>query len=323
MSHRDGTVEPLVGTIAVTDLGWYQRLHVVGGLDEVNFWKPSATRTFRAARFSPFLFKLRAPHDGICGFGFFASYSRLPDWLAWEVFGEGNGCASLGEMRERIRSIRERIHFRGRPDAAQIGCILIVNPMFFPPELWVHSPRDWPARTQSEKRYDLARGEGERVWEECLVAAERVSQPATGLPLRLPEAESPRYGMPVSISPRLGQGTFRIAVTDAYQRACAVTGEHSLPVLDAAHIKPFADGGPHEIGNGLLLRADLHRLFDKGYLSVDPEHRLVVSARLREDYDNGRSYYPLHGSHLSLPDPLEHRPDPEYLEYHRSCVYRG
>ena len=44
------------------------------------------------------------------------------------------------------------------------------------------------------------------------------------------------YGDPVLVRPRLGQGTFRVLVTDNYRRRCAVTGEKALPVLDAAHI---------------------------------------------------------------------------------------
>jgi putative restriction endonuclease len=51
-------------------------------------------------------------------------------------------------------------------------------------------------------------------------------------------------------------GRFRLAAPDANARSCAATGEHSLPVLDAAHIQPYADGGAHEITNGLILRAD-------------------------------------------------------------------
>jgi putative restriction endonuclease len=80
--------------------------------------------------------------------------------------------------------------------------------------------------------------------------------------------ETPRYGKPLLVWPRIGQGVFRIAVTDAYGRACAVTGEHSLPALEAAHIRPYAAEGLHDVANGLLLRSDLHRLFDKGYVTV-------------------------------------------------------
>lgn len=66
---------------------------------------------------------------------------------------------------------------------------------------------------------------------------------------------------PQIVRPRLGQGAFRIVVTDTYERRCAVTGERTLPVLEAAHIKSYADGGAHDITNGLLLRSDLHTLF--------------------------------------------------------------
>jgi putative restriction endonuclease len=65
-----------------------------------------------------------------------------------------------------------------------------------------------------------------------------------------------RYGAGQLIRPRLGQAAFRRAAPDAYARSYAATGEHSLPVLDAAHIQPWADGGAHETTNGLLLRAD-------------------------------------------------------------------
>ena len=59
---------------------------------------------------------------------------------------------------------------------------------------------------------------------------------------------------------------------------------------------------------GLLLRADLHRLFDRGYLTVTPEHRLEVSGRLREDYRNGHTYYPMHGWAVRVPTVAHERP---------------
>ena len=70
------------------------------------------------------------------------------------------------------------------------------------------------------------------------------------------------HGAPTLVRPRLGQGAFRLAVTDAYERRCAVTDEKTLPILDAAHIRAFSAGGEHDVGNGLLLRTDIHRLFD-------------------------------------------------------------
>ena len=152
-------------------------------------------------------------------------------------------------------------------------------------------------------------------------AAPPAGMPAAGLPE--PQEATERYGTPRLVRPRLGQATFRIAVLDAYGRACAVTGEHSLPALEASHIRSYAQEGPHEICNGLLLRADLHRLFDTGYLTVTPELRLEVSHRLRADYQNGRSYYPLHGTHVQVPSAASERPERMFLEWHKAHVFRG
>jgi putative restriction endonuclease len=313
----------VVGTIAITDEGWYRFLAEHSELTELNFWRPSARRKFNATQFSPFLFKLRAPHNAICGFAHFAQFSTLPDWFAWECFGLGNGCSSFADMHARIASIRARIRYDESTGSEEIGCIQLVLPTFFPPDAWIPQPADWHPRTQTPVKYDLTVGEGRRVWAACLAHAASVplSRPIAGFPL---SAEpGPRYGDPRLVQPRLGQATFRIAVLDAYGRACAVTGEHSLPALEAVHIRSYAEEGPHEIRNGLLLRADLHRLFDTGYVTVTPALRLEVSGRLRDDYQNGRTYYPLHGKELQVPLAAEHRPEPQFLQWHNERVFRG
>ncbi len=314
------TEPSLLGTIAVTDYGWYLALLNQPVLEEVNFWKPSATRPTRAPEFSPFIFKLRAPYNAICGFGYFARYSRLPDWLAWDTFGIANGCSSLAEMQSRITGIRDRIRFRGG-NVAEIGCVLIVQPTLFPMDRWVLPPRDWSPRTQVDKRYDLTAGEGARVWLECLAAASVL--PRKDLASRASVDQSPRYGTPQLVAPRLGQGIFRVAVMDAYSRACAVTAEHSLPALEAAHFRPFAHEGPHEVRNGILLRADLHRLLDRGYVTISRDWRFQVSNRLKQDFDNGRSYYPFHGQSVEPPTQPDDRPATTYIEWHNEHVYLG
>ena len=99
-----------------------------------------------------------------------------------------------------------------------------------------------------------------------------------------------RFGEPVLVKPRLGQGAFRIAVTDAYRRTCAVSGGKVLPALDAAHIKPYALGGQHELSNGILLRRDIHSVFDAGYVTIDEQYRFVVSERVKTEFNNGEEY---------------------------------
>jgi len=135
-----------------------------------------------------------------------------------------------------------------------------------------------------------------------------------------PEA---RYGDPVLILPRLGQGSFRVIVTDAYERRCAITEEKTLPTLEAVHIKPFGESGPHRVENGILLRSDIHKLFDTGYVTVTTDHHFEVSRRIREEFDNGEYYQTFHGNRIHVPQNPQFRPGPEFLTYHNDKVFRG
>jgi putative restriction endonuclease len=138
------------------------------------------------------------------------------------------------------------------------------------------------------------------------------------------ELVRPRFGKELIINPRLGQGGFRVMVMDEYARRCAITGEKTLPVLEAAHIKPYAENGPHQVSNGILMRSDLHTLFDNGYMTLTKEFHVEVSKRIREEFSNGREYYALHGQKLvSLPQHMANRPDPAFLEWHQNHCYRG
>jgi putative restriction endonuclease len=114
-----------------------------------------------------------------------------------------------------------------------------------------------------------------------------------------------------------------VAVLDAYGRRCAVTEEKTLPVLEAAHIRPYADGGGHEVGNGLLLRSDFHTLFDAGYLTIDTDYRLLVSKRLKDEFSNGRHYYEHHGAQVpNLPNRTDLLPSRSAIEW-RNAQWSG
>jgi putative restriction endonuclease len=307
------------GWVAVTHSDWFDFLAQRRHREEVNFWSPSAYYAFHGAPGAPFFFKLKAPRNAIGGFGYVASFTRLPEWLAWECFGDGNGSRTFKELKARLETIRERNDLRGTGGLSQIGCIVLVQAVFFPPEQWIPQPTDWAARNLRYKRYDLTAGEGARIWREC---QERAAGLASTQHVSVVREQQERYGEPTLVRPRLGQGAFRVAVTDAYRRSCAVTQEHSLPVLEAAHIRPYSQGGEHEVNNGLLLRSDFHRLFDLGYVTVTPGLRLEVSARLRGDFENGRTYYPLHGSQLAVPRATGLRPEANLLQWHNDTVFR-
>jgi putative restriction endonuclease len=301
--------------IAVTDKDWFEQLRSAPDLDEVNFWSPSES-SFRALRPGElFLFKLHAPLNFIVGGGVFLRSMNLPCSYAWDTFGEANGTRSLVELRQRIAFYRdldpsEKSDFR-------IGCRILVQPFFLDESQWVRVPESWSPNIVRFKRYDTASPEGHALWE----MAESHLSPET-LENSIGE-ERTRFGDPVLIAPRLGQGAFRALVTDIYQRRCAVTGERTLPALEAAHIRPYAEGGLHQASNGLLLRRDIHSLFDLGYVTVTPQHVFEVSGQIKEEFENGKDYYRLHGNKMAAPSKSDEAPDPGALEWHNIHRYMG
>jgi putative restriction endonuclease len=302
--------------VAVTDRDWYEFLRHRPDLDEVNFWQPGGGRQFRAlSPGQPLLFKLHYPENAIVGGGFFAHFSLIPASLAWDAFGKKNGAPTFSEMRRRIERYR-RIAPDPREDYT-IGCIILEEPFFFDPDQWVPTPRSFAPNTVVGKTYDLGEEEGRRLWDEVVmhraVASRRVTEQVVG----------PMFGDPVLVRRRLGQGGFRILVTDTYKRHCAVTGERTLPVLQAAHIRPVTAGGLHQVENGLLLRSDIHTLFDRGYVTVTPDHHFRVSNHLRDEWHNGRVYYELDGREIKLPTERLCWPSREALEWHVDSVFLG
>lgn len=312
------------GYIANTDFDWYRYLAQKAELDEVNFWRPLGGTAFQAlSTGEPFFFKLKKAHgNAIAGFGFFVMFRPVGFLEAWESFGDRNGAPSQEVMWQRIRHYVQRNRGETPRLSHTIGCILIASPIFFPRELWVQGPSDWHQSIVAGKGYDISHGEGRRIWEECVERAHTLRLGASAeYNLSVVRDVSDRYGREQVFRPRLGQGTFRFAVEQAY-RKCAVTREHSLPALEAAHIVPYAQGGLHEVSNGLLLRADLHKLYDRGYVTVTPDYEFRVSERLRDEYHNGKVYYALEGARLVLPSDPRDWPKRENLAFHAESVYQ-
>lgn len=299
--------------VGITDRDWFDLLSSRPQLDEVNFWQPSGNRQFKALHSGElFLFKLHSPDNFIVGGGVYAHSTLLPTSLAWESFGVANGARNLTEMRARVAKYRRQSEDR-KADYT-IGCILLAQPFFLPRESWIPVPSDWKPNIVQGRRYDLTTEPGLSLWTEM-----QLKLPTSGIV----RESGPLYGSPVLTLPRLGQGSFRILVTDAYERRCALTNERTLPALDAAHIKPYSECGLHLVSNGLLLRRDLHSLFDKGYITVTPSRHVEVSRRIKEEFENGRDYYRLHGNTMRLPATPAYGPSPEFLEWHNSNIYRG
>lgn len=299
--------------IGVTDDNWFKYLKSIQP-DEVNFWQPNSGRNFRAIEQGElFLFKLHSPNNFIVGGGIFVRQAFLPVSLTWDAFGNKNGTSNKEDFVNAIYQYRKTDR-RSEPDPI-IGSLILSTPFFFEERDWIHIPNSWSPNIVQGKTYNTETLEGKQLYDAVqnrLVLNTSIFE------------EKVRYGEPQIITPRLGQGGFRVIVTEAYHRRCAITGEKTLPVLDASHIKPYSKDGPHSVSNGLLLRKDIHTLFDRGYITINENNIVEVSRRIKEDYGNGKEYYAFHGKPLiNIPDRIEEAPSKEFLMWHNENIFVG
>jgi len=304
--------------VGVTHPDWYQFLREASP-GEVNFWRPGGQNFAALTPGELFLFKLKAPYNAIAGGGFYVRYTQLPLSLAWDVFGPKNGAADYRTFRHRLIGLRSD----GSPNP-QIGCIILTSPFFFSEDEWIKVPDSFAKNIVSGKTYDTqVDADGQTLWRKIqgrLASRGALSRDASSPTIVAEELK--KYGAAYVANNRLGQSGFRAAVTDAYHRRCAFTGEKTLPALQASHIKPYAESGPHQVNNGLLLRADLHQLFDRGYITLTSNYKVVVSDRIREEFNNGKEYLALSGSSLhSIPEQNINLPSEQFVQFHNDHVY--
>jgi putative restriction endonuclease len=305
--------------VGVTDDEWYQFLAARPSMDEVNFWRPSGDRRFAVLTpGEPFFFKTHYPHNKVVGGGFFSGFVPLRVSEAWELYGQANGVADLERMRRRIGHYRKQIINPGEDPV--IGCVLVRDTRFFPADETAEAPPDFAPNIVQGKSYDLGAVNSASYFEHLLA---QLLGRSIEVDLSEPwHRTGAVYGDPRLTPQRLGQRAFQAVVLNAYDRHCAITGNKIRPVLQAAHILPLPEGGEHRLDNGLLLRSDVHTMFDKGYLGVDSKHRLMVSSRLREEFGNGEQFYSRAGQAISVPDRKIERPNREFLEWHLESVFK-
>lgn len=126
------------------------------------------------------------------------------------------------------------------------------------------------------------------------------------------------------IRQRIEQSAFRSMVLNNYECRCAVTGITVPELLVASHIIPWAEREDTRLNpeNGICLSSLYDKAFDRGLISIDNHYRIILSDRLRT-YE-GREFYGVHFGSIENQEiilPEEHKPDLQYLEWHRDCVF--
>jgi putative restriction endonuclease len=295
------------GFLAVTDPYWIDHLRSINAT-EANFWQPRPTR-IALAEWTPWIFKVRGT-SLVAGFGFFSYWTIMPLSVAWETFGPANGAISYSDMIRRVGGLR-----RERPIDDDVGCVALSDVLILDRSDWIAAPADWHPNIVRGAGYDLASGEGARIWTQLQAFA--ASQAKSTPILSVPGASALQL-----ISARRGQGAFRLMVMDAYGRRCAISGERTLPALEAAHIRPFAEHQLHEVQNGILMRSDIHKLYDRGLVTVEPDLTFRVSGSIERDYSNGKIYSELAGRTIASPDDPAMKPNSSALSWHSREVFR-
>lgn len=314
--------------VGVTDRDWAAFLTERPDLDEVNFWLPNPNTGFAALKLGePFLFKTHYPDNSLVGGGFFEGYVPLRVREAWDFFGEGNGVPDADTLLAKTGKYRRSQSPSGQTPGREldqanptIGCVMLNGVTWF---------GDWSLPGPPSFAKNIVRGKGYEAGTDSVVdlalqrlLAERTVPDVTDLE-HPAVVLGPTHGTPRLVVPRMNQGAFRAVVLDVYESRCAITGHRLRPTLQAAHIRPVSHGGEHRVDNGLLLRSDVHTLFDLGYVTVDPSYRLRVSPRLREDFGNGDDLYAREsaGARIALPRGRGNRPSREALEWHGDTTF--
>jgi hypothetical protein len=116
-----------------------------------------------------------------------------------------------------------------------------------------------------------------------------------------------------SVRQRPGQARFRRDLKLCYENRCCISGCTVTEVLEGAHIDPYQNLASDHVQNGLLMRADLHTLFDKHLIAINPDTKEVhVAKRVR----SAVGYDSWHGLPIQVPTEPTHRPDQAALRRH-------
>jgi putative restriction endonuclease len=207
--------------------------------------------------------------------------------------------------------------------AAHIGCTVLRDAVFWPERQWI--PWD-TSRNYPDTGVQRGRTERDPRSVELLldaVARDGITPPEELSPTFVPVDVDLRRSRESTSIDREGQGIFRLRLLRAYGGRCAITHEHTEPVLDAAHIQPYLGPISNHMQNGIILTKEFHTLFDKGLATIEPPvadrqtYRLRLSQQIKERWNNGRRYYEYKDRELAVPDDPALRPSPLALDWHR------
>lgn len=286
--------------ISPTDLDWFNFLRTEGLNSEINFWTPTPWNVSRLAKGDKLYFILKSPIRKVGGYGQFVEYKNMSVNDAWNKFGFKNGCASKQELINRLDSYKASNNSDERSvTETEIGCIVLNNAMFLDDDKFIDI---------EDYKIDFSRFIVKiKYFNEADPLETLTNLPSRGfelLPTTLEKLKKSRL-----VTERKGQGNFRAIITRAYGNKCCITNESTPELVEAAHIQPYIDENSNHVKNGLLLRVDLHKLYDNGLLYIDDSFVIHISPEVKSEY-----YQKLNGTKISLSVNINEQPSTEALK---------
>lgn len=282
--------------ISLTDNNWFVYLKKNELNSYVNFWTPTPTNTKDLKEGDRFYFMLQAPIDKIAGFGEFVRYENVTPELAWNKFGNRNGNALKPDFIKNIQMhIDKNSEKYGKRNldsySYKIGGIVLRNCEFWDEENY-KDPED----------HDIS----------------FLSQPGTIKffdqpdPFFKGDLDPSGFGL---VNEPLGdkvyvvkfknaKGGFKVKILEAYNATCCITGETMPELLEAMHIHKYVN----YTHNGVLLRIDIHRLFESNLIYIDKDYTVRVSSLVTDEY-----YKNFDGKKINLPVSEQDWPSVEAL----------
>ena len=295
--------------IAPTDLNWFQQLRTEGLQGKViNFWTPTPWNISRLQKGNNLYFMLKSPIRKIGGYGKFVEYKNMKASEAWKLYGRDNGVEDLTNLIARTSEYASKHSKNPVLPNPEIGCILLDEPVFFDNDNFVTDKSlgvHFPNQVVKIKYFDE---------KEKIIVRQTDIKVQSNFDL-IDSGKSKRKQL--TQKERKGQASFRKNILNIYNGACAVTGIKQKEVLEAAHIQTYINEESNHIQNGICLRVDIHKLFDNGLLSIDSNHRVVISSLLETT-----AYKKIKGKKIKLPKNKLHYPSNEALSYHNKFKLR-
>ena len=233
----------------------------------------------------------------------------------------------FGRLNRTTPEVKELARLIGRSDNS--AALRLVNFAACDPYITESGRTGMPAGMSVCKPiWDEFAGDKEKLFLEAQrIKAHLLNKPIEET-LHLTQREMEGKERETIIKQRVNQTAFRSMILYNYEERCAITGINIPDLLVASHIIPWADSTPKQKlnpENGICLSALYDKAFDRGLITISPDdYTICLSSALRE-YET-QDYYDKHfgtivGQRLIM--PIEHRPDRDYLAYHRDRIFKG